>query len=238
MVVRRRSGEPLQHVVGRWGFRALDVAVDGRALVPRPETEILVDLALAEWDRIAPPGEKTPLHSAADLGTGSGVIALSLVAERDNLEVFAVDRSRAALDLARENLGSIPEDLRGRVHLLEGDWFVPLPDRLVGRLALITSNPPYVAADEWQLLDAVVRDHDPYEALVAGASGLEAVAHLVRAAPRWLSPGGALVVEIAPHQSEAVLALVAESGRAYGSAAVADDLAGRPRVLVARRSAS
>jgi len=238
MVVRLRAGDPLQHVVGRWGFRGLDVAVDGRALVPRPETELLVDLALAEWDGIAPAGEKTPVRSAVDLGTGSGVIALSLVAERDNLEVFAVDLSRAALDLAHENLSSLPADARDRVHLLEGNWFTPLPVRLVGRLALVASNPPYIASGEWPLLDAVVRDHDPYEALVAGATGLEAIAHLVREAPRWLAPGGALVVEVAPHQREAVLALVAASERAYTSARVADDLAGRPRVLVARRAPS
>jgi release factor glutamine methyltransferase len=236
MVARRRSGEPLQHVLGRWGFRGLDVAVDGRALVPRPETELLVDLALAAWDDAGPWERKACLGYAADLGTGSGVIALSLAAEREGLEVFAVDRSPAALELARENLGSIPEDARGRVHFLEGDWFSPLPLRLVGRLALVVSNPPYLGAEEWPLLDPVVRDHDPYRSLVAGTTGLEAIAHVVREAPRWLAPGGALVVELAPHQKEAVFALAAESELAYGSATIADDLAGRPRILVARRA--
>lgn len=233
MVLRRRSGEPLQRVVGRWGFRGLDVAVDARALIPRPETELLVDLALAEWDRM---GLRHGL--AADLGTGSAVIALSLAAEREGIEVFAVEKSHAALDLARDNRGSLTEDIRERVHLLEGDWFSPLPERLAGQLALVVSNPPYLAADEWPLLDPVVRDHDPYGALVAGATGLEALAHLVSEAPRWLGAGGALVVEIAPHQRVAVLELVAEAGEAYSPATVYDDLAGRPRVLVARRVAT
>jgi release factor glutamine methyltransferase len=224
-------------VVGTWGFRGLDVAVDGRALIPRPETELLVDLALAEWDGTAPHGERTCVRYAADLGTGSGVIALSLASERADLEVFAVDGSHAALDLALENLDSLPEDVRSRVHLLEGDWFSPLPGRLLGHLALVASNPPYLAAEEWSLLDPVVRDYDPYQALVAGVTGLEAIALLVSQAPRWLAPGGALVVEIAAHQRAAVLALIAEAGPAYCAATVTDDLAGWPRVLVARRAA-
>jgi release factor glutamine methyltransferase len=238
MVARRRSGEPLQHVVGRWGFRGLDVAVDGRALVPRPETELLVDVALAACDGIPMNGRPPSLRPAADLGTGSGVIALSLVAEREDLEVFAVDRSPRALELARENLDSLPEGARSRVRFLEGDWFSPLPLRLVGRLAIVASNPPYIATDEWPTLDAVVRDHDPYESLVAGATGLEVIAHLVSEAPRWLAPAGVLVVELAPHQRGAALALVAESRPAYSSASVVDDLAGRPRILVARRAVS
>jgi len=236
MVVRRRCGEPLQHVVGSWGFRALNVRVDSRALVPRPETELLVDLALTEWDRIAG-GDGIPGDCAAvDLGTGSGVIALCLAAERDRREVFAVDCSPDALDLARENLSTLSTGARRRVHMLEGDWFAALPARLVGNVALVVSNPPYLASDEWPLLEAVVRDHDPYAALVAGPTGLEAIVHIVRESPRWLAPGGALVVEIAPHQREAALAAVAGTDGAYSCATVTDDLAGRPRVLVARRA--
>jgi release factor glutamine methyltransferase len=235
LVERRRSGEPLQHVVGRWGFRRLDVAVDGRALVPRPETELLVELALTELDRFAALGTASGLV-AVDLGTGSGVIALSLAAEREGLEVFGVDRSEAALGLARENLGCLDARARRRVTFLEGDWFSPLPVGLAGHLALVVSNPPYLAAGEWPALEAVVRDHDPYEALVAGPTGLEAIERLVAESPRWLAPGGSLVIEIAPHQREAVLGHVADIGPAFSSASVTDDLAGRPRALVARRS--
>jgi release factor glutamine methyltransferase len=238
MAMRRRVGEPLQHVVGSWGFRGLEVSVDGRALVPRPETELLVAHALDEWDRVASAAGGSRPGRAADLGTGSGVIALSLAAEREHLEVYAVDRSTAALCLAQANLGSLGEDARARVHFLEGDWFSPLPARLLGQLALVVSNPPYVAAGEWPALEPVVRDHDPYDALVSGATGLEAIEHIVAEAPRWLAPAGALVLELAPHQREAVLALVSAAGKAYSSASVADDLAGRARILVARRPPS
>jgi len=235
LVDRRRSGEPLQHVLGTWGWRGLEVAVDGRALVPRPETEHLLDLALRELDRSAPaPGAPVV---AVDLGTGSGVIALSLAAERDGVTVFGVDRSPAALELARENLAAIEPGARERVTFLEGDWFSPLPPELAGHVALIVSNPPYVSAGEWPALDAVVRDHDPYDALVAGPTGLEAIERLVRESPAWLAGGASLVVEIAPHQRKAVLRLTSDAGSLFTSASVADDLAGRPRVLVARRSA-
>jgi len=235
LVDRRRLGEPLQHVLGKWEWRRLEVTVDGRALIPRPETETLLDHALRELDRFA--SEAGGGLVAADLGTGSGVIALSLAAEREGVEVIGVDRSPAALDLARENLASIDAGERGRVTFLEGDWFSPLPPELAGRLALVVSNPPYLSADEWPALDPVVRDHDPYDALVAGPTGLEAIELLVHESPAWLAPGGSLVVEIAPRQRAAVLQLVADAGRAYSSADVVDDLADRPRVLIARRAA-
>ncbi|MGH9170485.1 MAG: peptide chain release factor N(5)-glutamine methyltransferase [Acidimicrobiales bacterium] len=233
LVTRRAGGEPLQHVLGGWGFRHLDVLVDGRALVPRPETEQLTQHALTQLDRISDERPGRPLL-AADLGTGSGVVALSLAAERDGVEVFAVDKSSTALALAADNLARQEQPVAARVRLLEGDWFSGLPPDLAGELAVVVSNPPYLAADEWYGLDPVVRDYDPYEALVAGPTGLEASATLVRTAALWLQPGGALVVEVAPHQRDAVLDLVAGCGLAYSEAHVERDLAGRYRVLVAR----
>ncbi len=226
LVDRRRSGEPLQKVLGLWGFRGLEVAVDGRALIPRPETEVVVEQALA---RLA--GIRRPIR-VADLGTGSGVIALCVAAECPYAEVIATDCSAAALALARENLSRQPSNVRTRVTFAAGDWFEALPQSALGQLALVVSNPPYLAAAEWPELDPVVRDHDPYGALVAGASGLEAIDRLVRESPRWLRAGGSLVVEIAPHQRSAVLALV-EAWGPYDAAGVVEDLAGRPRVLVA-----
>jgi release factor glutamine methyltransferase len=228
LVERRRSGQPLQWVLGGWGFRGVEVAVDGRALVPRPETEIVVEQALTQLTLAGPP------YAVADLGTGSGVIALSVASEHPEAEVFATDGSVRALSLAAENLAIQPDDVRARVHLLQGDWFGALPAAAAGKLAVVVSNPPYLAADEWPSLESVVRDYDPYEALVSGPTGLESIALLVTEAPDWLSDVGALVVEIAPHQREAVLALVAGTGT-YANADVVDDLAGRPRVLVARR---
>jgi release factor glutamine methyltransferase len=227
LVGRRRSGEPLQWVVGRWGFRGIDVVVDGRALVPRPETEVVVGEALAALSRAGPP------YEVVDLGTGSGVIALAIASEFPRARVLATDVDPEALALARDNLARQDEAVRHRVRLAQGDWFRALPDELAGQCALVVSNPPYLAAWEWPALDPVVRDHDPYGALVAGENGLEALSHLVSEAPVWLHPGGALVTELAPHQGAAMLELVASTGR-YVEAGVVDDLAGRPRALVAR----
>jgi release factor glutamine methyltransferase len=228
LVERRRSGEPLQWVLGGWGFRGVEVAVDGRALVPRPETEVVVEQALAQLRLASRPCR------VADLGTGSGVIALAIASEDPTVQVYATDASVEALSLATENLARQPEHVRARVRMLEGDWFGALPPKLAGGIAVVVSNPPYLAAGEWSALDPVVRDYDPYEALVAGETGLEAISRLIAEAPRWLCAAGALVLEIAPHQGEAVLALVADEA-GYSSAEVAEDLAGRARVLVARR---
>ncbi|MDA8292307.1 MAG: peptide chain release factor N(5)-glutamine methyltransferase [Actinomycetota bacterium] len=245
LVGRRRAGEPLQHVIGHWSFRTVELAVDGRALVPRPETEVVAGYALAELERrreglelaVAasgppPPGEEdlpVPLV-AVDLGTGSGAIACAILAESDDVEVVGVDVSGDAVDLARENaerLG-VPA-LRGR--FLVGDWYLGVADFLHGLVDCVVSNPPYLADGEWADLDPVVRDHDPYDALVAGPTGLEAIEAVVAGAPRVLAPGGALVVEIAPHQAEAASALARAAGARRVQ--VEKDLAGRDRVLVA-----
>jgi release factor glutamine methyltransferase len=234
---RRRRGEPLQHVFGHWSFRTLDVFVDKRALVPRPETEVVVEVALDELRRLAAAAPARCLQ-IADLGTGSGVIALAVAAELETTGVIhATDRSEAALALAAANVrrvaGSITSDARMAIELHQGAWFDALPDHLAGSLDLVVSNPPYVSEKEWSELEPVVRGHDPKEALVAGPTGLECLEHLVTTAPRWLSAEGSLVLEIAPSQRERVLEL---AGRArLGTAQVREDLAGRPRVLLARR---
>lgn len=231
VVGRRLSGEPLQHVLGHWGFRTLEVAVDSRVLVPRPETEFVVDVALSELDSLAAKRPRAGLF-AVDLGTGSGVIALSLAAERDAVRVVAVDRDPAALDVALANLSRLAPQARERVELLAGDWYGALPASYAGRFDLIVANPPYLAEHEWALLDPVVRDFDPVGALVAGPSGLEHISSIVAGAPEWLAAGGRLVVEIAPSQNTAVLSLARCAGL---RARIEDDLAGRPRVLVASR---
>jgi release factor glutamine methyltransferase len=244
LVQRRLAGEPLQHVLGHWGFRALDVVVDSRVLVPRPETELVVTVALCEVDRLcsarsgagmcAPDAQV--LRSGAevlvvDLGTGSGVIALSLVVERTAVRVLATDRDPAALEVAAVNLSGIPTPAAARVQLCQGDWYQALPLDLAGQVELIVANPPYLAENEWPSLDPTVRDFDPFGALVAGPSGLEAIETIVAGAPAWLGRHGALVVEIAPAQAPAVLELAREAR--FHTANVEDDLAGRPRVLVA-----
>jgi release factor glutamine methyltransferase len=225
-------------VLGTWGFRALDVVVDGRALVPRPETEQLVDVALGELGgRSGRDGRRRDRLVALDLGTGSGVIALSLAHEGPaSLEVWATERSLEALALARcnlERLAADSPDAAARVHLRAGSWFEPLPWRLRGEVDLVVSNPPYVARAEWEQLDAVVRDHDPYAALVPGPTGLEALAEIVDESFDWLAPGGSLAVELAPWQADEVRGRA--SARGYADAATHPDLTGRPRFVVARR---
>lgn len=233
---RRSAGEPLQHVLGHWSFRTLEVKVDSRALVPRPETEIVAERALAELRRLS---RAAPLGPLADLGTGSGVIACSLARELPEAvpgvagTIYGTDVSVGALELARENVAtSLPAAWPMTIELLLGSWFDPLPSSVRGALDIVVSNPPYLAAAELAGLDEVVREHDPEVALVAGESGLECIEEIVAAAPQWVSERGSLVLEIAPHQKDAALALAAAAGFA---AEVGDDLAGRPRVLVARR---
>ncbi len=230
MLERRLTGEPLQYVVGRWGFRTLDLMVDRRVLIPRPETEVVAGLALDELDRLRPPAaeEGRPLL-AVDLGTGSGAIGLSIAAERERVEVWLTDASPDAVAVTRANLAGLGRAAT-RVRIAEGEWFAALPAELAGTVDVVVSNPPYVATGDE--LPAVVRDWEPAEALFAGADGLDDLRVLVAQAPRWLRPGGSLVVELAPSQADAVAALALEHG--FAEVEVHPDLAGRARAVVAR----
>ncbi len=226
MVERRAVGEPLQYVLGAWGFRALDLYVDNRVLIPRPETETVVEMAIAELQHLA---RSAPV--AVDLGTGSGAIALSLAREVPGIEVWAVDRSPDALAVARANLAGLGR-AGARVRLAEGSWFEPLPLILRGRVDLVVANPPYVAEAEVDDLPPEVAHWEPRGALVSGPTGLEDIAAIVEGAPRWLNRPGALVVEIAPHQRVAAISLAQDAG--FDPVDVRPDLAGRARVLVGR----
>jgi release factor glutamine methyltransferase len=224
MAARRAAGEPLQYVMQRWAFRSLDLFVDRRVLIPRPETEVLAELALDECRRL-------DARVAIDLGTGSGALALTLAVERPGLEVWGTDVSEGALAVARANLAG-----RGRaatrVRLVRGDWFGALPDDLAGRVDVVVSNPPYVADGEMADLPDEVRDWEPHEALRAGPTGLEDVERIVVAAPGWLARPGALLVELAPHQAARARALALAAG--FASATVWPDLTGRDRIVLAR----
>lgn len=226
MVERREAGEPLQYVLGCWGFRSLDLFVDSRVLIPRPETETLVDVALGELARLAP----GPHPVVIDLGTGSGAIALSLATEVAGAEVWATDSSPDALAVARANLAGLGTVARN-VRLAEGSWFAALSPMLRGRVHLIVSNPPYVGEREVPDLPPEVAKWEPRSALVSGPTGLEQVEAIVEEAPLWLTRPGSLVVEIAPHQSEAAIACALHSG--FSAAEVRPDLTGRLRALVA-----
>jgi len=238
MVRRRVAGEPLQYVLGGWGFRGLDLLVDPRVLIPRPETEFVVEVALEEATRAGLRRARRrlalvdsgPTVVAADIGTGSGAIAIALAAELPDAEVWASDVSEDALAVARANVAGCAAT---RVRVADpGSWFDPLPGVLRGRLSLVVSNPPYVAEHELADLPDEVAAHEPYRALVSGPSGTEAIETLLERAPEWLAAGAAFVCEIAPRQAETMSAHARAIG--YAEVRVRDDLTGRPRVLVAR----
>lgn len=225
MTDRRARGEPLQYVLGEWSFRTLDLYVDRRVLIPRPETETVVEIALAELRRMEP---IDPV--IVDLGTGSGAIALACATEIGDARVWATDASSDALAVARANLAGQGGNVASRVRLSQGDWFDALPDDLRGCVALVISNPPYIADDE--TLPDEVSEWEPCAALRAGPTGMEDIERIVRGAPEWLARPGALVIELAPHQAPHAV----DAARAAGAteATVAPDLAGRARALVAR----
>jgi len=246
---RRAAGEPLQYVLGRWPFRSLELHVDRRVLIPRPETEQLVDVALTELahccDASEPAGDSIPDPIVVDLGTGSGAIALSLAAEGGagcpELEVWATDVSVDALAVATANLAQLARDdeaAAARVRLVEGSWFGALPSGLKGRVDLLVSNPPYVTTSEYPGLDQTVRDWEPRGALVAasgsdGVPGMDAIEQILGGAPRWLRPSGSVVIEIAPSLAPASSAAASRAG--FGYITTRQDLTGRVRMLVARR---
>jgi release factor glutamine methyltransferase len=228
LVARRVAGEPLQYVLGHWAFRRLEVMVDRRVLIPRPETEVTVDVALVELDRAAPGRDAT----VVDLGTGSGVIALAIATERPRTTVWATDASEDALRVASANLAGAAGRAATRVRLAHGSWWGALPERLRGGVDLVVANPPYIATAEMADLDPVVARWEPRAALEAGPCGLEDVEAVLAGVPGWVRPGGAVVIEIAPHQAAAAVEAAGHHGLA--GARVEPDLAGRARVLAAR----
>ncbi len=238
MVDRRVGGEPLQYVLGSWSFRGLDLMVDRRVLIPRPETEQVVEVALEEAQRRGLRRvrrrhltlvDAEPAAAVADIGTGSGAIALALEAELPDVSVWATDVSPDALDVARANIAGCAAT---RVRTSVGSWFDALPDALRGGFELVVSNPPYVAESEVGDLPGEVSDFEPRAALVSGPTGREALEYLLEHARDWLVPEGSLVCELAPHQAHVMIERARELD--YVEAFVRTDLAGRARVLVAR----
>jgi len=214
--VRRRSvlREPVAYILGRKGFRHIDLQVDSRVLVPRPETELLVEigLTLAAGARVV------------DVGTGSGAIALALKHERPDLDVVGTDVSAEALDVARANAAA----LGLQVELREGDLLAGVRD-----CDAILSNPPYVADGERASLPAEIVHHEPAGALFAGGDGLDVIRRLVPAAAAALRAGGLLALELGAGQAGAVAALLADAG--FADVHARADLAGIERVVVGLR---
>ncbi len=229
MLQRRGAGEPLQYVVGSWSFRTLDLMVDRRVLIPRPETEVVAGFATDEVaSRSAAQGGDREVI-VADLGTGSGAIALSVAAECPAARVYATDVSADALAVASANLAGLGR-AAARVTLHEGDWFEALPGALKGSIDVVVSNPPYIGAGEE--LPPVVADWEPAVALWSGPTGREAAEQVVDGASRWLRPGGALIMEAASHRAQESATLV--SGAGFEDVRVERDLAGLERVVMGR----
>jgi release factor glutamine methyltransferase len=218
---RREAGEPVQYILGEWDFYGRTFRVDARALIPRPETEHLVVEARRE---AASP------RRIVDLGCGSGILAVTLALEFPAAFVVGIDRSVAALALARENAAA--HGVARRVALAGSDW---LSAAAAGRFDLAVANPPYVASADRAALSPSVRDFEPAEALFAGEDGLREIRRLLAAAPDAVVPGGAFLFEIGFGQEEAVRGAVAGSPEWEWRRVVAD-LAGIPRVAVVRRA--
>jgi len=233
MLQRLDAGEPLQYVLGHWSFRHLDLMVDHRVLIPRPETELVVEVALAHARDLLSARAAGERLRCADLGTGSGAIGLSLAFElpRGRTEVWLTDVSLDALDVARANAAGLGV-AGGGVRFEHGSWWAALPSELLGTLDLVVANPPYIAEGDGRV-EAVVHGWEPHTALYAGADGLDAVRSIAAAAPEWLRPAGALVLEIGSGQGPAVAGALHAAG--LHDVEIRPDLAGHDRIAIARR---
>jgi len=214
---RRAAGVPVAYLLGRREFWSLAFEVSPAALVPRPETELLVERVLQRVH--------VPLAEVADLGTGSGAIAIAIAHDRPAWRLTATDASTAALELAQRNAQRL---VNGRIEFLSGDWYAPLAAR---RFDALASNPPYIAADD-PALDADGVRHEPRGALSPGADALSALAILVNGAPAHLKPGGWLLLEHGAAQGPAVRAALV--GRGFAHVTSLRDLAGHERVSEAQ----
>jgi release factor glutamine methyltransferase len=226
-LARRLRGEPVQYITGRAAFRGLDLAVSPEVLIPRPETEGLVELVLGvlREERL-----RWPAPRVLDLGTGSGAVALAIADEWPGAAVTATDASADALAVARAN--AVACRLSERIRWVQGDWFEPLAAD--ERFEVVVSNPPYVASEERASLPREVRDFEPQAALFAGESGLDALREIVDQAPRHLVADGLLALELAETRADVVASWL-EGARDWREVRLRDDLAGRPRVVLARR---
>lgn len=222
VVARRGRGEPIQYICGTAPFRHLTVKVRPPVLIPRPETEILVDEVLRH---IA--CEEAPI--VADIGCGSGCVACSVATEAPASTLWATDISFDACHLARENVAAC--GVEGSVSVVECDLDAGIPSDLRGRFSAIASNPPYIPDAVMETLPAEVKDHESPLALAGGADGLDVFRRLLACAHTWLQPGGLLAVELYEESLDAASSLAEEQG--YEDVRIVDDLAGRPRILCA-----
>lgn len=218
----RALGAPIQYAVGKAAFRHLTLLVDKRVLIPRPETEMLVDIVL----------ERARSGSVADVCTGSGAIALALATEGGYDRVIATDLSIDALDVARENAARTGTSVRAKIELRHGSFLAPLAGEL---LDAVVSNPPYIAEDEMESLPPEVREWEPKDALQSGRDGLDAIRAITAGAPDVMKPGALLALEVDTRRAD-LASDILKSDRRYEKIEILDDLTGRPRFVLARRA--
>jgi release factor glutamine methyltransferase len=250
LVRRRAGGEPTRYLTGGCEFMSLAMKVTPACLIPRPETELLVEevLRLAGVRRQTPaamaapaagaaaadgPAAPTAPWSAIDLCTGCGCVAVSLAAYLPHSRITATDLSPEALAVARTNAEA--HGVAGRMTLLEGDLYEPLDAADAQPADVLAANPPYVAQAEWESLAPEIRLHEPRAALVAGPAGTEIIERILKGAPAYLKPGGALLVEIGDKQGAAV-AQKAAAVRGLADVRIVKDYAGLDRILLARKA--
>jgi release factor glutamine methyltransferase len=229
-VKERAAGRPARYIIGRSEFYSIELKVDERVLIPRPETEILVERALEILN--ARSGDEFAL--VADLCTGSGAVAIAIARNFEEANLIATDVSPQAVELARENAATAR--VRDRIEFLIGDLFEPLVMMgLEGRVDLIVTNPPYVSDADWPRLPREIRKFEPRKALVAGPRGTEVQERIIADAADFLKPGAALLLEMDPSQRDALASALVPSGR-YEEPVFHKDYARRLRVLEARRA--
>jgi len=231
LVSRRARHEPVAYLTGRKAFHAIELGVSPHTLIPRPETETLVEVALEKLGVLADERRREPPR-VLDIGTGSGAVALAIAYALPGVQVVGLDVQHQALEQARLNAEQL--GLAGRCRFLVSDIFAEVPPGSL--FDLIVSNPPYVADDELAATPPDVRSYEPHTALLGGELGLDFYHRIVPAAPEFLAPRGFLAVEIAEHRADEVTAIFRECGR-FEQIAVRDDLGGSPRVVVARERA-
>ncbi|MEQ8386941.1 MAG: peptide chain release factor N(5)-glutamine methyltransferase [Coleofasciculus sp. A1-SPW-01] len=220
---------PVQYLVGITPWRRFSLKVSPAVLIPRPETEYLIDLAVSATGQSATP--QLDAGQWADLGTGSGAIALGLAEAFRSATIHAVDYSHDALAIAQLNAQQL--GFESRIQFYQGSWLSPLAS-LKGQLSGIVSNPPYIPRDELQQLQPEVRDHEPLMALDGGIDGLDCIRHLIRTAPDYLRPGGVWIIEMMAGQGDTVAQLLHQQGR-YCQIQILPDLAGIDRFALAYR---
>ncbi len=224
LVERRAAGEPLQYITGHQEFYKLDFEVTPDVLIPRPETELLVERALELLDKTTQP------RRICDVGTGSGCIPVSILHERPMVQAVGLDLSLPALRVAARN--SARHNVRERLALIASDCFAAL-DADHTRFSMIVSNPPYVVEDALATLQREVRDHEPHVALTPGGDGLRIIRRLIADAPRFLDTGGYLLMEIGFDQHEAIRNLI--DPQVWELSDIHKDLQGIPRTVVLRK---